>query len=125
MEKGFFIAIVSHVWLWALAPEENMSVKLFCLISKAAQSKMQMTAKHWWPQRLLKHLKLCEETATILLWPFLQLGFEHVLIICLGSHGLDAMMLALVLPCKASAVVGHTWFHFFLPNAASHAARPG
>ena len=71
---------------------------------------MQMTAKHWWPQRLLKHLKLCEQTETILLWLFLQLGFEHVLIICLGSHGLDAMMLALVFPCKASVVVGHKWF---------------
>jgi hypothetical protein len=38
--KKFFIAIVSHVWLWAWSPEENMSFKLFCLTSKAAQSKM-------------------------------------------------------------------------------------
>jgi hypothetical protein len=39
MEKFLFIAIVSHVWLWAWAPEENMSVKLFCLISKFAAIK--------------------------------------------------------------------------------------
>jgi hypothetical protein len=38
--EKFFIAIVSHVWLWAWSPEENMSFKLFCLTSKAAQSKM-------------------------------------------------------------------------------------
>ena len=38
--KKIFIAIVSHVWLRAWSPEENMSFKLFCLTSKAAQSKM-------------------------------------------------------------------------------------
>ena len=99
------------------SPIKISQLQLFC-------EKSTSQSNTWWPEWLLQHLKNGNKQQYSAL-TLLQLGFPHAFIACLDSHGLDAMMLALVFPCKTSRAAGQKWFHFFLPKAASHAARPG